>query len=54
MVSDVLKGIRIFNFRFIDKVKNKGTKKAFTKFRLVVQAYNNNEKRLVLTQLPII
>jgi hypothetical protein len=31
-------------------VKNKGTKKAFKKSRLVVQAYNNNEKKLVLTQ----
>jgi hypothetical protein len=29
-------------------VKNKGTKKAFIKLRLVVQAYNNNKKCLIL------
>jgi hypothetical protein len=34
--SEVLGGSCIFNFKFIDKVKNKGTKKAFTKLRLVV------------------
>jgi hypothetical protein len=48
--SEVLGGSRIFNSRFVNKVKNKGTKKAFKKSRLVVQAYNNNEKKLVLTQ----
>ena len=35
-------------------MKNKGTEKAFTKSRLVVQAYNDDEKRLVLTQSPTI
>ena len=34
--SEVLRGSRIFNFKFIDKVKNKGTKKAFAKSRLVI------------------
>jgi hypothetical protein len=34
--SEVLKGSCIFNFKFVDKVKNKGTKKAFAKSRLVV------------------
>jgi hypothetical protein len=47
--SEVLGGSCIFNFKFVDKVKNKGTKKAFEKSRLVVQAYNNN-KTLVFTQ----
>jgi hypothetical protein len=32
----VLRGLYIFNFRFVDEVKNKGTKKAFTKSRLVI------------------
>jgi hypothetical protein len=34
--SEVLRGSRIFNFKFVDEVKNKGTKKAFTKSRLVI------------------
>jgi len=34
--SDVPKGTRIFNARFVDEVKNKGTDKAFEKSRLVV------------------
>jgi hypothetical protein len=47
-------GIRIFNSRFVDEIKNKGTEKALSKSRLVVQAYNDDEKRLVLTQSPTI
>ena len=47
VANDVPKGVRIFNSRFVDEVKNKGTKKAFTKSRLVIQAYNDDEKRLV-------
>jgi hypothetical protein len=38
---EVLEGIRIFNSRFIDEIKNKGTNKELRKSRLVVQAYNN-------------
>jgi Cu2+-containing amine oxidase len=52
--SEVLRGSRIFNSRFVDEVKNKGTSKEFMKSRLVVQAYNDDEKRLVLTQSPTI
>ncbi|OCK92436.1 uncharacterized protein K441DRAFT_570137, partial [Cenococcum geophilum 1.58] len=33
---DVLKGVRIFNSQFINKIKNAGTDKAFKKFRLVI------------------
>jgi len=47
--SEVLRGSCIFNFKFVDEVKNKGTKKTFAKSRLVVQVYNNNKKMLVLT-----
>jgi hypothetical protein len=50
----VLRGIRLFNSRFVDEVKSKGTDNAFEKSRLVVQAYNNQEKELVLTQSPTI
>lgn len=40
-LADIPKGIRIFNSRFIDEIKNAGTDKAFDKSRLVVQAYND-------------
>jgi hypothetical protein len=45
---------RIFKARFVDEVKNKDTNKAYEKSRLVVQAYNDDEKSLVLTQSPTI
>ncbi|RFU28088.1 hypothetical protein B7463_g8249, partial [Scytalidium lignicola] len=41
--------IHIFNTRFMDEIKNKGTEKAFEKSRLVVQAYKDDKKKLVLT-----
>ncbi|RFU25514.1 hypothetical protein B7463_g10820, partial [Scytalidium lignicola] len=53
-VADVPEGVRIFNARFVDEIKNKGTEKAFEKSRLVVQAYNDEGKELVLTQSPTI
>ncbi len=34
--ADIPEGIRIFNSRFVDKIKNAGTDKAFEKSRLVV------------------
>ena len=52
--NSVPQGTRIFNSRFVDEIKNKGTEKAFQKSRLVVQAYNDQEKELVLTQSPTI
>lgn len=53
-VSQVPPGIRIFNARFVDEIKNEGTDKAFEKSRLVVQAYNDHEKDQVFTQSPTI
>jgi hypothetical protein len=53
-ISDVPEGVRIFNSRFVDEVKNAGTDKAFEKSRLVVQAYNDQGKDLILTQSPTI
>jgi Reverse transcriptase (RNA-dependent DNA polymerase) len=52
--SSVPDGVRIFNSRFVDEVKNPGTSQAFEKSRLVVQAYNDTEKSLILTQSPTI
>jgi hypothetical protein len=46
--------VRLFNSRFVDEVKNPGTDTAFEKSQLVVQAYNDEEKELVLTQSPTI
>jgi hypothetical protein len=51
---DVPDGIRLFNSRFVDEIKNPRTDLAFEKSRLVVQAYNDEEKKLVLTQSPTI
>jgi hypothetical protein len=48
-ITDVPNGIRVFNSRFVDEIKNPGTDKAFEKSRLVVQAYKDAEKDLVLT-----
>ena len=48
--QEVPAGVRIFNSHFIDEIKNKSTDKVFEKSRLVVQAYNDHEKNVVLTQ----
>ena len=47
--SEVPVGTRIFGSRFVDEVKNSGTAKVFEKSRLVVQAYNDQGKDLILT-----
>jgi hypothetical protein len=53
-ISEVPKDVRIFNSRFVDEIKHPGTPQAYEKSRLVVQAYNDHEKTLVLTQAPTI
>ncbi|KAI0996760.1 hypothetical protein K3495_g11422 [Podosphaera aphanis] len=45
---------RIFESRFVDVNKNEGTEKAYEKSRLVVQAYNDDDKKKILTQSPTI
>jgi len=47
--KDIPQGNRVFNSRFVNKIKNPSTNKAFKKLRLVIQAYNNLEKDLILT-----
>ena len=49
VAHDVPDNARIFKARFVDEVKNKDTNKAYEKSRLVVQAYNDDEKSLVLS-----
>jgi hypothetical protein len=48
-LNNIPKAVRLFNSRFVDEIKNPSIDKAFEKSRLVVQAYNNKEKKLVLT-----
>jgi hypothetical protein len=42
-------GVRIFNSRLVNKVKGKAIDMPFEKSRLVVQAYNNKGKEIILT-----
>ena len=53
-IQDVPPGARVFGSRFVNEIKAKGTDKAFEKSRLVVQAYNDDQKTTVLTQSPTI
>ena len=41
-------GVHIFNSRFVNEIKNKGTEKELRKSRLVIQAYNNESKYIIL------
>ncbi len=52
--GDVPADVRIFSSRFVDEIKHSGIEKAFEKSRLVVQAFNDQNKTLVLTQSLII
>jgi hypothetical protein len=52
--TDVLSDVRIFSFRFVNKIKHSNTDKAFEKFRLVVQTFKNQNKIFVLIQSSII
>jgi hypothetical protein len=52
--ADVLSDVRIFSSRFVNEIKHSDTNKAFEKFRLVVQIFENQNKILVLTQSSII
>jgi hypothetical protein len=47
-------GIRIFKSRMVNKIKSKATNTLYEKSRLVIQAYNNNRKEVILTQSPTI
>ncbi len=51
---EIFSDVRIFNFRFVNEIKHSDTDKTFVKFRLVVQAFKNQNKILVLTQSLII
>lgn len=53
-LCNIPKDVRIFTSRFVEEIKNIGTSQAFEKSRLVVQAYNDQGKELVITQAPTI
>ena len=52
--KNVFTNARIFNFRFVDKIKHFDINKTFEKSRLIIQIYNDMKKNLVLTQTPTI
>lgn len=53
-ILDISSRMRIFNSRFVNKIKNKKIATAFEKSIVVVQVYNNHSKKEILTQLPTI
>jgi hypothetical protein len=53
-LSEVLKNVRIFNFRFVDEIKHSDTSQAYEKSRFMIQAYNDHGKTLMLTQASTI
>ena len=54
IIADITTHAQIFHSCYVNKTKNAGIDKAYEKSRLVIQAYNNQEKDFVLIQLPTI
>ena len=52
--SLILEGTKVFKSRFVNKQKAYGTENAYAKLRWVVQAYNDPNKELILTQAPTV
>lgn len=48
MIEDILSNIQTFNSRFVNKIKNPNTNKAYKNNWLIIQAYNNKKKDLIL------
>ncbi len=49
-INAVSRDVQIFNFRFVDEMKHSSTSDAYEKSRLVIQAYNDQDKTQILTQ----
>ena len=47
---EVFSEIKLFNFRFVDEIKNLEISVAFKKFRLMVQTFNDQKKKMIMTQ----
>lgn len=52
--EEIPSSTQVLNSYFDDEIKNPGTHKAYEKSRLVLQAGNDKDKKLELTQSPII
>ena len=52
MSEEVLNNLQIFDFCFVDEIKNLCIDKAYKKCRPVMHAYNDEEKNLVLIHSP--
>ena len=52
--NKTMDGLRLFNSRLVDEVKGKATSTPYEKSRLVIQAYNDEGKKEILTQSPTI
>jgi hypothetical protein len=50
IIDAVLKNARIFNSRFVDEIKHSDIADVYEKFRLMIQAYNDQNKTLMLIQ----
>ncbi len=50
IIETVFRDVRIFNFRFVDEIKHSSTSDAYEKFRLVIHAYNDQDKTLIFIQ----
>ena len=48
------RGVRVFNSRIVNEIKNKATNAPYEKSRLVIQGYNDDGKEAILTQSPTI
>lgn len=46
--ADIPTNAEIFNSRFVNEIKNAGIDKAYEKNRLLIQAYNDQKKDLIL------
>ena len=53
-LTDVFSRIKLFNSCFVDEIKNSSTSAAFEKSRLMIQAFNDQKKEMIMTQSPII
>ena len=49
-LTDVFSKIKLFNFRFVDEIKNSNISTAFEKSRLMIQAFNDQKKKMIMTQ----
>ncbi len=52
--AEISSDVRIFSSRFVNEIKHSKTNKAFEKFRLMIQAFKDQNKILVLIQSLII